>query len=503
MLDGGYSAPGMNTLNDTQQFGGSLALPLTQYPRLSAKADELEQKDGLESSTQELDLGYQLTNAWNLSAGVRNERREDGSLLVPLTQEEGKRTDTVLQLGYDTRERWRAYGFGQGTVASSGEMDADHRFGLGGAFRFTDRLFLDGEVSHGALGPAAKLGANFQQTENTTYYLNYALENERTDNALHTRGGNLITGARSRLSDSASVYLENRYQHATVNGLTHAMGINLAPADRWTLGANWESGTLVDRLTNAEIERRAGGASIGYGFDAVRLSSGIEYRFDESEMPDGSTSERTTWLFRNSLKFQVNPDWRVLGSLNHAFSDSSLGEFYDGGYTKAVLGGAYRPVLHDKLNLLAKYTYFYNVPTTDQLNVLGTPAEFVQKSHVAALDATYDLTSFLTLGGKYAYRLGQVSLDRDDPEFFDNSAHLYILRTDWRFLTHYESSIEGRMLDLTDLNEQRTGALVTFYRYFGAHLKVGVGYNFTDFSDDLTDLSYDHHGWFLNLVGTL
>jgi hypothetical protein len=32
-------------------------------------------------------------------------------------------------------------------------------------------------------------------------------------------------------------------------------------------------------------------------------------------------------------------------------------------------------------------------------------------------------------------------------------------------------------------------------------LRIGAGYNFTDFSDDLTDFDYDHKGWFLNLVG--
>ncbi len=31
-------------------------------------------------------------------------------------------------------------------------------------------------------------------------------------------------------------------------------------------------------------------------------------------------------------------------------------------------------------------------------------------------------------------------------------------------------------------------------RYLGEHFKVGVGYNFTDFSDDLTDLNYDSQG---------
>ena len=34
-------------------------------------------------------------------------------------------------------------------------------------------------------------------------------------------------------------------------------------------------------------------------------------------------------------------------------------------------------------------------------------------------------------------------------------------------------------------------------------VKAGAGYNFTDFSDDLTDLSYDHRGAFINLIGTM
>jgi hypothetical protein len=59
------------------------------------------------------------------------------------------------------------------------------------------------------------------------------------------------------------------------------------------------------------------------------------------------------------------------------------------------------------------------------------------------------------------------------------------------------------MLHLPDLDERRTGALVSISRYLGDHFKVGIGYNFTDFSEDLTDLSYDHHGFFLNFTGSL
>jgi hypothetical protein len=59
------------------------------------------------------------------------------------------------------------------------------------------------------------------------------------------------------------------------------------------------------------------------------------------------------------------------------------------------------------------------------------------------------------------------------------------------------------MLDLPDLDERRAGAVVTLYRCLGEHFKVGIGYNFTDFSDDPTDLSYDDHGILLDLVGTM
>ena len=199
----------------------------------------------------------------------------------------------------------------------------------------------------------------------------------------------------------------------------------------------------------------------------------------------------------------MNPSGRLLGKLNHSTSESSLGTFYDGGFTEGVLGYAYRPIHHDRLNALVKYTYFYNVPTTDQISISNIAAEFIQKSHVAAVDLTYDLTHNFTIGGKYAYRLGQVSLDREDPEFYDNNAHLYVMRGDYRFREHWEFLLEGRMLSMPDLGEKRLGALAAVSRYLGDHLKIGLGYNFTDFSDDLTDLNCDHQGVFLNLTGSM
>ena len=56
---------------------------------------------------------------------------------------------------------------------------------------------------------------------------------------------------------------------------------------------------------------------------------------------------------------------------------------------------------------------------------------------------------------------------------------------------------------MPDLSDKRSGALVVVSRYLNPHFKIGVGYNFTDFSDDLTDLSFDHRGTFLSLTGAM
>ncbi len=503
-LDAGYSAPGLTTLTDTRFFGGTFRMPVNDRLDVNAKSDRRDQKDGLETSAHEVNVGYRASEHWSMSAGVRNDQRKDRSPLVPVTQDEGERTDAVLQVSYDSRAHWSSYGFVQDTVTSSGGRENNGRIGLGGAYRFSERLKVEGEASDGDLGLGGRLGTTWMYSERTNLYLNYALENERAYDGVSTRRGNLVSGARSRLSDATSVYLEERYQHSdSMTGLTHATGVTLSPSERWNIGANADLGTLKDRQTGAETTRQAGGVRAGYSFESLQLSSGVEYRADETEQLDGTSSDRTTWLFRNSLRYQLSPDWRIVGRLNHADSSSSLGQFFDGGYTEAVFGYAYRPARHDRLNVLAKYTYFYNVPTTDQLTVQHTPAYFVQKSHIAALDVMYDLTARFSVGGKYAYRLGQVSLDREDREFFDNSAHLYVLRTDWRLGEGWEVLVEGRLLDMPDLDERRGGALVGLYKRLGRNFKLGAGYNFTEFSDDLTDLNFTHKGVFINVVGVL
>jgi hypothetical protein len=288
-----------------------------------------------------------------------------------------------------------------------------------------------------------------------------------------------------------------------MTGMTHSTGMNFTSKQAWNFGVNSDIGTLQNTLTGAETKRVAGGVQLSAAFEKLQFSTGMEYRDDDAEQLDLSRTQRTTWLFRSNLKYQLNPGSRLIGQFDYSNSDSSLGTFYDGGFTEAALGYAYRPVRNDRLNLLAKYTYFYNVPTSDQVNLQNIASEFIQISHVGSLDLTYDVKRWFSIGGKYAHRLGQISMDREATDFFENTADLYVIRSDFRFLRNWEIMLEGRMLDMPDIDERRSGALTTISRYLGDHLKIGLGYNFTDFSSDLTDLSFDHHGVFLNLTGSM
>src|SRR4029434_1864246 len=134
-LGAGYSAPGMGTLTDSDNVGGTFQARFFERFDVRAKADKKEQDQGLFSDTQELNLGYQITDRWSISTGARKDEREYTGPLVPLNREQGERTDGVLQVGYDSLASWRAYTFAQNTLSKSEERPDNDRYGIGGSYR--------------------------------------------------------------------------------------------------------------------------------------------------------------------------------------------------------------------------------------------------------------------------------------------------------------------------------------------------------------------------------
>ena len=503
-LDAGYSAPGLLALTETKQSGGMVEYPVLESLKLKLKADEKKQIAGLNTSALELDAEYTVNDNWVLSAGLRGDKRKDNSPSVPLTQKEGERTDLALKASYDSKADWSGYTYIQESLNVTNSRKSNARTGIGGDYRITEKLKINGEVSDGDFGPAAKIGTNYLYSDKTNIYLTYALENERTNYGKRVRKGNLTSGFKSKYSDSASIYLEERYSYGDVpTGLTNSMGVDLAPIENLNIGATVDVGRLQNNLTGAIIERQAYGLKLGYNSDLIKYTGAIEQSTDNTENSDLTKTLRVTTLYKNSLKYQLNPNWRLIGKLNHSTSTSSLGNFYNGNFTEAVMGYAYRPIKNDNLNMLFKYTYFSNLPSKSQVTLNNTAVEYMQISQIVSFDFTYDVTKNWSIGGKYAHRNGKISLDRVNPVFFESNADLYVARADWHVTSTWDATMEARMLSLPEAGDTRSGGLFALYRHFGKSMKLGLGYNFTDFSDDLTNLNYNSQGFFINFIAKM
>ena len=131
----------------------------------------------------------------------------------------------------------------------------------------------------------------------------------------------------------------------------------------------------------------------------------------------------------------------------------------------------------------------------------GETASPKQKSQIFSIDANYDVTTTITLGGKYAFRTGSVSLGRDSNTYVSNDTHLAVLRGDWRAVRQWDAVVEAHYLSNNLAGDHRWGGLAALYRHIDNNVKIGAGYSFSDFSSDLADQSYSSRGFFVNLLG--
>ncbi len=497
--DAGYSAPGQQVSRDTTAQGIKLHTPLGDATNLELRYDAKDERAGRDKAALEADLTHRLTERWGLGLGLRADEKQDDTGTT--TEDLGRRTDLALRIEYLSLDNWDLHGFVQGTMNREQSRKGNNRAGIGGGWQASERLRLNANVSDGNLGSGATVGGDYQVSDQTSLYLNYGLDSDTTGSeyagtAFSGSKSSVVAGGRSRFSDHASVYAEQKYTRGNQpRGLTQSYGVDLAPDDRWNYGLSLEHGKL-ETENSGQVTRNAVGVRLGYAHEKVRYAGAIEYRNDDSTLED-----RDSWLLRNSYKYQTSIDWRLLTRLDIAASKSSKGDNFKGDFVEAVLGYGYRPVDNDRWNNLFKYTYFYDLTSPDQLSPAGSSINYQQRSHVLALDANYDLTKRWTLGGKYAFRRSELRDRAATTEWFRSDAQLIVARADWHLVKRWDLLLEARMLDLVHAQDMRTGALVALYRHFGQHIKAGVGFNFSDFSDDMTDLDYDSRGIFINIIG--
>lgn len=524
--EAGFSTLFDNVFIDQRIWGAHADVDLTDKTGLKLTYDDFTDDSGQIRRDGSGSVSHQFDEHWKISFGVTYTE-----LMSPLAISSGKsgydgsRLDAGVRVDYRIDDDRSVYAFGQGTLDRSGDIDRNDRAGVGAKVQLTDKIGMEGEVSYGTHGIGALAGVTYDPNADSRYYLGYKIDPDRAFDLHNTRDlfgtdkGTVVLGMRRKMSELLSAYSESNYDmFGSRNSLTQTYGVVYTPDAMWTVDGGLEIGRVRDDTVNPDtdtqyedFDRYAPSFALGYKDEERGINARVrgEVRIERS---DNGTRDQNTYLFTAGLGWKTNPDWRLLTHVDAVLSDSESTEtfFANTDYVEASVGYAYRPVDNERLNALFKYTWLYDLPGNDQLISGATGDQFApaQRSHIVSADFIYDLFPWLSVGGKYGFRYGEVryrtnngSGSNFEEEWQQSSAHLGIIRTDLHLIKSWDLLLEGRVMHMPEAETTDYGALAAVYRHIGNNFKVGVGYNFGRFSDDLRDLTLDDEGVFLNAVG--
>lgn len=489
-VDAGYSISRYDTGLRIEEYGAEGQAQVTPEINLYGRYSMAER--GAESLEQ-----AQITAEWQFApnSSITGELRHlDEQRLI------GSGTGTLAALRYTQRvlPTLDLYGGGQVAFDRSGTYEDNDALIAGAKFRFGDLSTIGAEVSTGDRGDAAQINAEYRISPDHTIYGAYTYSTDRTDyDPLFNRRTNngWTLGQRWRLSNKVSLFNESQWlKTPSGTGINHTYGMDFYPGEGWNLGFTLQKGDLERIAGNVLEEVRRHGVSVSGGFTNAdtQWQSKIEWREDRG------AEQRTQWVTTNRVSHKVSDSLRLAARFNFSDTDDRINPQADAKFVEGNVGFALRPWNSTRWALLGKYTYLYDVSSLAQVG--DNIAFYDQKSQILSLEGIYNPSHNWEFAGKAMRRWGSVRLGRLTGEWADSGATFvagqvrYGLRDKWHALGEY------RVLDV-DNGGTRHGALVAIERDLSQNFRVGVGYSFTEFNDDLTDFDNDHKGFFINLTG--
>jgi len=469
-----------STARDVRTYG--VESILTPSDRLTVRG-KFEKRE-LGSGTSAQDLGVQLD--WQVSGKTR----VSGEFLY---QDDKTATADINsstiggRVSRNVSEKLSTFVNVQVALDDSDGGRVDDLLGFGFEYWATDNWEFRGEAFSDGDDSGARLSVGYKIRDESTAYLNYT-----TDSSSDRRRG-LTLGQKTKLTNRLSVYSEHRFDRSGKENVEgNSYGISYDFTRNWTVDTDFLRG-VTETKDGSSFDRIAYSLTSRYRTDKMELVNRLEYRNDQNARP----TDRDQWVTVNLLRYQYTDDWTLIGKIDYSESKEQGINATDAKFGEIDLGFAYRPVSSDRLNLLAMYSYVYDLDPTNQNGGLFLD----EKGHVLSLEGIYRVSPRWSIGGKIAWKESAIRVDRDDGKFFDTSTQLYIGRARYHIIDKWDGLAEYRWLEADQGDDRKQGILLGFDYHLKKNLKVGVGYNFTDFNDKLTNLDYEARGWFINLLG--
>ena len=405
------------------------------------------------------------------------------------------------KLGYRLNDRLLPYVKVQTTFDSV----KDNQFGGGLRYEIAKNMFAYIEEMIGNLGDSTFFGFERYHENSSRSYANLHV----IDRGIGSKTVGTTIGSSYALSEKSRVYSEREFStYQGQDGFADIMGYEGTKGENWNFEGKYERRRLDNSRTRllditadqSLIRSNASNALSG----AVSYAQGKKFRaraFVEFRR-DQDSPRLWQWVLRDSVQYEINPDLSFLGKLDYGFSRLLAPDDIPASFVEFSTGFAYRPVAHDKLNALARYTYVRDLANDLQFSTeTFQGVETDESAHIISADVAYDLYKYLGTVEKLAYKKGIFRTA------FADEAEVYNFLIAHRFNFHvtrkWDVALEYRVLWQGGAADSiRHGSLVEIDREFYDYVRLGLGYNFTDFDDDLRKpSSFNSHGPFVRMTG--
>ncbi|MBI4394872.1 MAG: hypothetical protein HY583_01620 [Candidatus Omnitrophica bacterium] len=402
----------------------------------------------------------------------------------------------AVKLGYRVYPDLMPYGKVQTSFGGAGR---NHQYGGGVEAKVLEgkgNVFV--EELAGTIGDSTRLGFDVQTSDTASVY---SVLKTGPDSDGRGRVMSTTIGSSSQVNSKSRFYSERELSKFK-DGEREAniMGYDTKLTDKWGAGVSFERSHLYD-VQAINSHRNAGAVEFSYlDKEFLKIISRYELRYD------GGTDDRLQWFFRDTVDWKINQDLSFSARFNRSDTNNLKGFFSsfhtDASFTELNMGVAYRPVAHNRLNVLTRYTWLDEVGAESQFDtpdIFGIRVE--ESAHIFGFEFGYDLfPSLLGLVEKFAYRRTSITAEHDT---FYIGNFLWVNRFNFHVVRKWDLALEYRLLwDIELLEAMKHGVLVELDREIAEYVRFGVGYNFTDFDDDLTSLNdFSSHGFFTRISG--
>ncbi len=235
------------------------------------------------------------------------------------------------------------------------------------------------------------------------------------------------------------------------------------------------------------------------GLEFVRLaffkiSGKFEIRYDNQ---DQLLNQRDRVLLYGTLgsSYQLSPELSVVGKLEWANAREPGHNYTIAEMGQGSIGLAYRPIHSDYFHARVKYT------KRDYLQPRDLGPLYKEDDDAVAIVPVVELpwirTQLVEKGALKLQRLVQATLAPQSTDIL-----LWINRVNVHILKWLDAGVEYRIRADTAANQAEGGFLTEVSVLPWEYVRLGVGYNFTHFSDDeLADPRIDNKGFFVRAIG--